>query len=263
MHWTVGIDEAGYGPNLGPFVMTAVACTLPEEAAGTDLWSRLGPTVRRGQPAAPGKAGRAEGLYVDDSKVVYSSGAGLGELERGVLALLRDGALAGGFLETAKPQSVILIRQGPGPSYAGVRVDLKNLEERSDMGYGPLLEPRDIVFVPKTRIARVDKWIDQYVRKVLPFTFRTYRLELGYENIWLNDAVAYTAALQPELFEIELSAGDVELSGELTTGATVFDRRRNREWRTNIAVATSVNVAAVRQQVLAGLDAAGSASRDD
>jgi purine nucleosidase len=102
----------------------------------------------------------------------------------------------------------------------------------------------------------------RFLRRILPYSFRSYRLELGYENIWLNDAVAYAAALRPDLFEIELSAGDVELSGELTTGATVFDRRRNREWRTNIAVATKVDSGAVRQLVIEGLMAAGEASQD-
>jgi hypothetical protein len=58
------------------------------------------------------------------------------------------------------------------------------------------------------------------------------------------------------LFEIELAAVDVELSGELTTGATVFDRRRNRQWRTNVAVATKVDVAATRDCILRGIAAA-------
>jgi purine nucleosidase len=102
----------------------------------------------------------------------------------------------------------------------------------------------------------------RFLRKILPYTFRAYRLEQGYENIWLHDAVAYVAALEPDLFEIEMLAGDVELSGELTTGATVFDRRRIREWRTNLAVTTKVNIAEVRQYVLRGLTAAGEASRD-
>src|SRR5262249_15321035 len=88
----------------------------------------------------------------------------------GDVSVLQGVALAGGFLETAKPQSVIVIRQGPGATYAGLRVDLKDIEKREDLGSGPLLEPRDIVYVPKTKIARLDKWMEQYVRKVLPFS---------------------------------------------------------------------------------------------
>jgi hypothetical protein len=42
----------------------------------------------------------------------------------------------------------------------------------------------------------------------------------------------------------------------------VFDRRRIREWRTNVAVATKVDVAAVRDTILRGIAAAGEASED-
>ena len=97
----------------------------------------------------------------------------------------------------------------------------------------------------------------RFLRRILPFLFRSYRQELGYESIRLNDVVALAAALHPELFDIQLAAADVELSGELTTGATVFDRRRIREWRTNLAVATQVDAVAVRDFVLRGLAAAG------
>src|SRR5204863_433814 len=45
MAWVIGIDEAGYGPNLGPFVMTAVALHVPEDLDGGDLWQRLAELV--------------------------------------------------------------------------------------------------------------------------------------------------------------------------------------------------------------------------
>ncbi len=87
MTWMIGMDEAGYGPNLGPFVMTVVACRVPDDCADRNLWGLLEKAVRRG--------GRDDGrLHVDDSKVVYSSTRGLAGLERAVLSLFHD-ALGG------------------------------------------------------------------------------------------------------------------------------------------------------------------------
>ena len=78
MPWVVGIDEAGYGPNLGPLVQAAVALRLPESDPGG--WAALKPVVRR----AHEKADRR--LLIDDSKKVYTKG-GLEALERGVWSI--------------------------------------------------------------------------------------------------------------------------------------------------------------------------------
>jgi len=78
--WTIGIDEAGYGPNLGPLVQAAVALHLPDsDPAG---WDTLQAIVR---PAA-GRWGRDSRLVIDDSKRVYHGQNALGKLELGVLA---------------------------------------------------------------------------------------------------------------------------------------------------------------------------------
>ncbi len=82
MAWIIGIDEAGYGPNLGPFVMSAVACRVPDDLGHNNLWHLLNGVVRQ---AAQPNDGR---ILVDDSKRVYSTAGGLGELERGVHSLL-------------------------------------------------------------------------------------------------------------------------------------------------------------------------------
>jgi polysaccharide export outer membrane protein len=37
-----------------------------------------------------------------------------------------------------------------------------------------LLRQYDVVFVPKTRIAKVDLWVDQYLSKILPVWVRTH-----------------------------------------------------------------------------------------
>jgi hypothetical protein len=86
----VGIDEAGYGPNLGPLVMTAVVAEdrerQPAEAVGgpppaPDLWSDLAATIDRA-------GGDSRRLWVDDSKAILRGGKGRDRLEAGCLAVL-------------------------------------------------------------------------------------------------------------------------------------------------------------------------------
>jgi hypothetical protein len=73
----IGIDEAGYGPVLGPLVVSAAGFDAP---AGADLWDVLSPAVARTRKGAAGR------LLVADSKVVYTGANGLADLECGVLA---------------------------------------------------------------------------------------------------------------------------------------------------------------------------------
>ncbi len=82
MPWVVGIDEAGYGPNLGPFVMTSVACRVPDALVDADLWRVLRKAVRR-----HGKSDDSR-VVLDDSKLLHSGVNPLRDLERNVLAAL-------------------------------------------------------------------------------------------------------------------------------------------------------------------------------
>ena len=102
----------------------------------------------------------------------------------------------------------------------------------------------------------------RFLRKILPHLFRTYRQELGMEEINLHGAVTLMAVLHPELFETEMAAVEVETAGEITTGATVFDRRNMPEWRPNVGVVRSVDTLAVKDCILRGLRTAGAASAD-
>ncbi len=125
------------------------------------------------------------------------------------------------------------------------------------------LVPLDVTSQVSFNLDFVDELPDQFSRagaflhKLVPFSFRAHHQQLGMESIHIHDAVAVLAAIHSELFETEEMAGDVETAGELTAGATVFDRRRKPQWRPNMEVATSVDVASVKDCIVRGLARAG------
>jgi ribonuclease HII len=101
MPWQIGIDEAGYGPNLGPFVMTLVACRLPDHDA--DLWKLLKPAVRRFDEPADHR------LIVADSKQVYSPARGWHDLEKAALASFASLSTLHSLLANLSPNELPLL----------------------------------------------------------------------------------------------------------------------------------------------------------
>jgi polysaccharide export outer membrane protein len=79
-------------------------------------------------------------------------------------------AAAGGFVETAKPDSVVLIRpEGEAPG----QVLARTIDVAATLTTGarePLaLAPHDVIFVPRTSIANADLWVQQHISDLVPF----------------------------------------------------------------------------------------------
>lgn len=78
----VGIDEAGYGPILGPLVVSASAFELPIASATRDLWRELKSCVTQ-KPS-----NRDSRVCILDSKKLHKPSEGVHKLERTVLSTI-------------------------------------------------------------------------------------------------------------------------------------------------------------------------------
>jgi len=87
--------------------------------------------------------------------------------------------------------------------------------------------------------------LKQFLEWTLPFALRASRQHLGIEGVRLPGVVALCAITQPHLFQREPMSVDVELSGELTRGMTVFDRRSIANRQANIEALTAVDLQGV------------------
>lgn len=79
MGYLIGMDEAGYGPNLGPLVIVGTLWKVPGQPQEVDLYQGLKQCVAAKLLKRPGKR-----VILADSKLVYQPGRGIGLLEEGV-----------------------------------------------------------------------------------------------------------------------------------------------------------------------------------
>jgi len=92
----------------------------------------------------------------------------------GSMTALQAVSKAGGMKETARPSEVILVRRVEGGKILTTKLNLEEAIYGTDRGQDILLMPYDIVFVPRSVIANVNVWIDQYIRKNIPVPFSIY-----------------------------------------------------------------------------------------
>lgn len=88
----------------------------------------------------------------------------------GPLTVLQAVMAAEGLRESAQPAGVVVLRRGPQGETTPIKVDLSALMAGETGAQDMPLMPYDVVLVPRSGIANLNLWIDQYVRKALPIS---------------------------------------------------------------------------------------------
>jgi polysaccharide export outer membrane protein len=78
---------------------------------------------------------------------------------------------AGGFKDTAQRDSVLYVARGTTGTYQASRVDLDDVVKNGTPETVRLMG-NDVVFVPASRIANANTFVEQYIRKLLPVDSR-------------------------------------------------------------------------------------------
>jgi protein involved in polysaccharide export with SLBB domain len=75
---------------------------------------------------------------------------------------------AGGVKRTGKTDSVVLVRKNPGGGRTLRVLRLRDSKGAPSAEADLALQPFDALLVPETKIARVDRWVDQHIRQAVP-----------------------------------------------------------------------------------------------
>lgn len=84
--------------------------------------------------------------------------------------------------------------------------------------------------------------VGELMQEIVPHYFRTTRQRLGRETVAFQSLMPLVLLNDSSLFSFQPMAGDLELTGELTRGTTVFDRRLPQVWRNNMEVAVDLDL---------------------
>jgi protein involved in polysaccharide export with SLBB domain len=90
------------------------------------------------------------------------------QIYRGGLTAVQAIFAAGGFKTTATLSSVLRIHKGPKGEPIGEILDLDRVLKHSEFGLDVALTPADMIFVPRSTIANINLFVEQYFRNMWP-----------------------------------------------------------------------------------------------
>jgi len=86
----------------------------------------------------------------------------------GPLTVLQAVMVAEGVRDTASLQQTIVLRRGPTGERTVLSVDLDAVISGRDLTQDVPLQANDVVIIPRSGIANLGRWVDQYIRRVVP-----------------------------------------------------------------------------------------------
>ena len=87
----------------------------------------------------------------------------------GSMTVLQAITQAQGFLVSAQRDEVVVIRRKADKKPFVIPVNVKAALDGTDISQDIVLQPSDIVYVPKSAIADVNAWVELYLRRNMPF----------------------------------------------------------------------------------------------
>ena len=87
---------------------------------------------------------------------------------RGDVTALETILQVGGFTPSARMDSVVLLRNDGNDHPLAQKLNFKELLSKG--GADVALQPFDVLYVPVSRIGKVDRFVDQYIRQLLPIS---------------------------------------------------------------------------------------------
>jgi protein involved in polysaccharide export with SLBB domain len=81
-------------------------------------------------------------------------------------------SLAGGVRESGTTEHLVVVRRSAEGEQQIFEIDLEQVASGSGLSKDIFLIPYDTVYVPPSRVADVNKWVDQYIRQNIPISPR-------------------------------------------------------------------------------------------
>ncbi len=119
---------------------------------------------------------------------------------------------AGGISSSSRIGDVLLIRTMPDGERIARSVDLRPVFSGADPSRDVLLQGNDFIYIPRTKIANVALWIDEYLNSILPID--AVLTAAIYREIFDNDASAAAADIGDDLFDDD-DTGDDDTGGDI------------------------------------------------